>query len=333
MSGVQRCLLSCCCAAALLLVLALFSPARALQILTPADNSYLEFNQVTVAVAIENQAATAVQVSVGTKRYRKELAKGVGTRHACLFVPLERGQNRLELSVLAGATVLERKTMELYVRSAILKPYQKVPDQFRRLYFHQPAAEAACASCHRMEATLYDVTPQKPEDSPCYTCHKNKGEQRRYKHSPFAAGYCLSCHEVVKGKRKYATRKPDQQSCFVCHSAEGRHWKAQKVHHGPTAVGNCTLCHDPHASDWPALEQLHPTELCLNCHNDKKSGAHVIAGFFGKGHPVRAARNPLKQERPFSCAGCHNPHAGKTQSLLNQERENLATYCQNCHKL
>lgn len=332
MTTAQCCLRWCCAIVALLLVLLTLRPALAMQILTPADKSYLEFNQVTVTVVIDNPAATSVQVGVGAKKYVKALVKGAATRHACLFVPLERGQNRLELTVLAGGTVLERKGLELYVRSAILKPYQKPPDQFRRLYFHQPETEALCAGCHRMEATLYDVTPQKPEDSPCYTCHKNKAE-RTYKHKPFAAGYCFSCHEVVKGKRKYAVRKPDQQSCFVCHSAEGRHWKAQKVHHGPTAVGNCTLCHDPHASDWPALEQLHPTELCLNCHNDKKSGAHVIAGFFGKGHPVRAARNPLKEERPFSCAGCHNPHAGKTQSLLNQERENLARYCQNCHKL
>jgi len=332
MTRAQRCLRRCCSVVALLLVLVPLHPALAMQILTPADNSYLEFNQVTVSVVVDNPVATSVQVTVGNKRYAKELAKGGAVRHACLFVPLERGQNKLELSVLTGGTALERKGLELYVRSAVLKPYQKVPKQFRRLYFHQPAAEVLCANCHRMEATLYDITPQKPEDSTCYTCHRNKAE-RKYKHKPFAAGYCFSCHEVIKGKRKYATRKPDQQSCFVCHSAEGRHWRGQKVQHGPTAVGNCTLCHDPHSSDWPALEQMHPTELCINCHNDKKSGSHVIAGFFGKGHPVRAARNPLKEERPFSCAGCHNPHAGKTQNLLNNDYSNQASYCQTCHKL
>lgn len=319
-------------AVVLLLALAPFCPVRAMQILTPVDKSSLDYGQVTVAVAIDNPAATAVQIVAGEKRCLKELPKGGTIRHACLFVPLAYGQNRLELSVLANGKTVERKGLELYLRSAILKPYQKVPEPFRRLYFHQPAAEAACAPCHRMEATLHDITPQKAEDSPCYTCHRNKGG-RRYSHRPFAAGYCFSCHQVLQGARKYATRKPDREGCFVCHSAEGRHWKGQKVHHGPTATGNCTLCHDPHSSDWPALEQLHPTDLCINCHADKKSGAHVIAGFFGKGHPVKAPVNPLKKERPFSCAGCHNPHAGKTQNLLNQERDNLANYCQICHKL
>jgi len=138
---------------------------------------------------------------------------------------------------------------------------------------------------------LTDLKPERLEASPCYTCHKQVA-QALYRHRPVAAGACFSCHEVVQGSRKYLVKQPVQQTCFVCHNVQERNWSGMKVHHGPAAVGNCTICHDPHGSDWPSFVAMHPTDLCLNCHQDKQSGAHVIAGFFAKGHPAVTTPTP-----------------------------------------
>lgn len=306
--------------------------AEVLQIHTPANKSYLEQEQVNLVVSVTDPNAMTLQVQVGGKSYARQLMKATQKRQVCLPVLLSPGLNRIEVMVSGGGGVIERKDLTVYLRSALLKSYQVPPEGFKRYYFHEPDREAACSSCHRMEANLHDLNPKNIADSPCYTCHKHKSSSL-YTHKPVAAGACLSCHEVTQAKRKYTTRKPDKDSCFICHNVQGKLWKGQRVHHGPTAVGNCTVCHDPHGSYYPAFVKMHPTDLCLNCHHDKKTGLHVIAGFFAKGHPVRGAKNPLKKDRLFSCASCHNPHAGNNQNLLNQERENMDVYCRSCHKL
>ena len=306
--------------------------AATLTVLSPANNVYVESKQISVVLSLPNGDATTARVITGGKTYTKSVPTRAGGHQICIGVTLVNGLNLLQITASNSSGVSEKKSLSIYLRSGLSKPHQNPPAEFKRYYFHTPANEAACAACHKTEPGLYDLNPEKPEHSPCYQCHKEKGGSA-YKHRPVSSGKCFSCHEVSKGGRKYATRKPDQTTCFLCHSTQGRLWNSKKIHHGPTAVGNCTLCHDPHGSDWPSFTRLHPTDLCLNCHNDKKTGLHVIAGFFGKGHPVRAATSPLKPDRPFSCAGCHNPHAGDTQSLLNKERDKLADYCQTCHKL
>lgn len=301
-------------------------------VLSPANNSYVENEQLNIVLSIPHSDTSAVHVAVGSKTYTKTIQKGAGDNRVCLGVTLVNGLNTVEVTTDKRSGGTDKNSLVLYLRSGLSKPHQNAPPGFKRYYFHLPSNEASCVPCHKMEAGLSDLNPEKPEDSPCYQCHKSKNNGT-YKHKPASEGKCFSCHEVSKGKRKYATRKPDQATCFVCHSAQKKLWNALKVHHGPTAVGNCTLCHNPHGSDWPSYTYMHPTDLCINCHDDKKSGLHVIAGFFAKGHPVRGKSNPLKPDRPFSCAGCHNPHAGDSQSLLNRERTSNSTYCQTCHKL
>ncbi|MDD2541595.1 MAG: cytochrome c3 family protein [Desulfuromonadaceae bacterium] len=306
--------------------------ATTFTVLSPPNNTFVESKQISVVVSLPNGEATTASVITGGKTYTKSVPTRAGGHTICIGVPLANGLNFLDITTSNRFGISEKESLSLYLRSALSKSHQNPPAEFKRYYFHTPANETACAPCHKLEPSLYDLNPEKLEDSPCYQCHKDKASGV-YKHKPVSAGKCFSCHEVSRDKRKYATTKPDQTTCFLCHSTQGRLWKKKRIHHGPTAVGNCTLCHDPHGSDWPSFTRLHPTDLCLNCHNDKKTGLHVIAGFFGKGHPVKAAKSPLKPDRPFSCAGCHNPHAGDTQSLLNKERDKLEDYCQTCHKL
>ncbi len=306
--------------------------AAVITVLSPANNSYVESEQLNLVVLAPKGDAGTLQVFAGGNIYTKTALQSTGVHPVCLSVKLMNGQNTIDLLFTGRSGVVSKNRLNVYLRSGLLKPYQNPPAGYQRYYFHLPGNEEACVACHRMEAHLQDLNPVRPEDSPCYVCHRHKSGGT-YKHRPAAEGNCFSCHEVSAGRRKYDTRKPDKRICFVCHSAQDKLWKSKRVHHGPTAVGTCTLCHNPHSSDWPSFVHIHPTDLCLNCHQDKKSGLHVIAGFFGKGHPVRAASDPLRRDRPFSCAGCHNPHAGDTQNLLNSDRSNQARYCQTCHKL
>lgn len=306
--------------------------AARITVLAPAANSYVETGQLNLVLAFPDNDVASLQVAVAGQNYVGQIRQVGGAGRACLTIGLQNGLNRVEIRVVDRQGAVTIQSLPIYLRSRLSKQYQNPPPDYQRFYFHLPANEAACSACHRMEAQLTDLQPERFEASPCYVCHKQV-TQALYQHRPVAAGACFSCHEVVQGKRKYVTRQPVQQTCFVCHNVQARQWKGMKVHHGPAAVGNCVLCHDPHGSDWPSFVAMHPTDLCLNCHQDKQSGAHVIAGFFAKGHPVRAASNPLRQERPFSCAGCHNPHAGDSQNLLNRDRSSFTVYCQSCHKL
>lgn len=124
-----------------------------------------------------------------------------------------------------GVVLLSERTLLFTSDRLFLKSYQVPPEGFKRYYFHEPDREAACSSCHRMEANLHDLNPKNIADSPCYTCHKHKSSSL-YTHKPVAAGACLSCHEVTQAKRKYTTRKPDKDSCFICHNVQGKLWSA-----------------------------------------------------------------------------------------------------------
>ncbi|MBU1986936.1 MAG: hypothetical protein KJ846_06885, partial [Proteobacteria bacterium] len=243
-----------------------------------------------------------------------------------------KGMNTIELLALKQGNVVAHKEMKIFLRSDLFPKFREPPADFKRYFFHFINNEKSCAGCHEMEPTLSNLRPEKPEDSTCYACHAKKYTNNAIVHKPAAQGTCFSCHEVLAGERKYTTPKPDEKVCYPCHNAQVKEWKSKKRMHGPTAVGQCTLCHNPHGSEWPALLRMQTTDLCINCHEDKASGTHVIAGFFGKGHPVRGVKHPLKPDREFTCAGCHNPHAGNTQNLLNHDNSNMAVYCTLCHK-
>ncbi len=303
-----------------------------IRLLTPADKGVVEGDRLHLAGEVAGSGVALLAVA-GRERSQVTLRRQQGRRLFCLAVPLSPGLNSITLTATTGGgAVVAREGLTVYRRSRLLKPYQEPPAGYHPYTFHLPAAEAFCSPCHRMAPNLADLFPATPERSPCLPCHADKGHNR-YLHRPAAGGACLLCHLVGGAGGRYHTSRPDRTGCFLCHSAQERQWNGMKVHHGPTAMGDCTLCHDPHGAEWPALVRMHPTDLCVNCHDDKKSGLHVIAGFFAKGHPVKGPVNPLKKDRPFSCAGCHNPHAGDSRNLLNRERGDLNVYCQSCHTL
>lgn len=297
----------------------------------PPAGSFVENELLNVVLNVDKQNLDTIRV-IFEKNDPLEVAIRPGSNTACFGIRLYKGMNTIQIVGIKQGKSVTQKEMKVFFRSDLFPRFRVPPTGFKRYYFHFIDNEKECSSCHNMEPTLSSLRPEKPEDSPCYTCHAKKSNNA-YTHNPAAAWTCFSCHEVLRGKRKYTAPKPDQKVCYPCHNYELKNWKKKKLMHGPTAVGHCTLCHNPHGSDWPALLKMQTTDLCVNCHEDKASGAHVIAGFYGKGHPVRGVKNPFNPDQEFTCAGCHNPHAGNTQNLLHQDNSNMTVYCSFCHKM
>jgi predicted CXXCH cytochrome family protein len=298
----------------------------------PPDNSFVENEQLSIVLTVEKQVLDGIRVITGENK-STEISVRPDSANACFGVTLSKGMNTIELLGLKQGKVVARKEMKIFFRSDLFPKFRVPPADVKRYFFHLIDNEKSCAGCHDMAPSLSSLRPGKPEESPCYVCHAKKFINNVFVHNPAAQGTCFACHEVLQGERKYTTPKPNDKVCYPCHNSQVKGWKSKKLMHGPTAVGQCTLCHNPHGSEWPALLRMQTTDLCINCHEDKASGTHVIAGFFGKGHPVRGVKNPFNPDREFTCAGCHNPHAGNTQNLLNHDNSNMAVYCTLCHKM
>ncbi|MBL4901222.1 MAG: hypothetical protein JKY62_01050 [Desulfocapsa sp.] len=296
----------------------------------PPENAYVENELINMVLNVEKNIDKIRVVS--SKNKPKEISVRPGSNKACFGITLNMGMNTVDLLGLDQGKVVDRKEMKIFFRSDLFPKFREAPAGFERYFFHFIENEKSCASCHDMEPTLSSLRPATPEESPCYSCHAKKREHT-FAHYPLEKGICFSCHEVLQGNQKYIASKPDEKVCYTCHSSLIKEGKKKKIRHGPTGLGHCTLCHNPHGSEWPSLMRMHTTDLCTNCHEDKASGAHVIAGFFGKGHPVRGVKDPFNPDREFTCAGCHNPHAGDTKNLLNHDNSTMTSYCSVCHKM
>lgn len=97
---------------------------------------------------------------------------------------------------------------------------------------------------------------------------------------------CQGCHAAA-GKGDYSLPPQQDGICYECHDnkAEG------KFVHGPVAAGSCTPCHDPHGSRNAAFLRTTGRELCLACHSQNMSQAHI---------EDRGNRD---------CVACHDPHS------------------------
>ena len=63
-------------------------------------------------------------------------------------------------------------------------------------------------------------------------------------------------------------------------------------------AGQCSICHDPHGSAHPAFLVMGVRPLCVQCHAQSRSQAHID-------------KSANKQ-----CPECHNPHGSEKQYLL-----------------
>jgi predicted CXXCH cytochrome family protein len=102
--------------------------------------------------------------------------------------------------------------------------------------------------------------------------------------------------------------------------------------HGPAAAGYCTLCHDPHGSDHDAWTRKQSWQLCTTCHEEKKKGVHLFAGFvYDITHPTNKFPDPSRPGKRLSCISCHSPHSADTPALLTYGARNKFDLCKVCH--
>jgi predicted CXXCH cytochrome family protein len=110
-------------------------------------------------------------------------------------------------------------------------------------------------------------------------------------HDPVADGDCKACHPQGVGRTSPVT---EAKLCHACHDPK----TGYKRLHGPLGTGQCSICHDPHGSSKPAFLVMSVRDLCVQCHAQSRSQAHI-------------ERRSSKQ-----CPECHNPHGSDKQYLL-----------------
>jgi len=120
---------------------------------------------------------------------------------------------------------------------------------------------------------------------------KNPGPHPYRYHDPVADGDCKACHPQGVGRTSPVT---EARLCHSCHDPK----TGYKHLHGPLGAGQCTICHDPHGSGNPAFLVMSVRELCVECHAQSRSQAHID-------------KSAKKQ-----CPECHNPHGSEKQYLL-----------------
>lgn len=153
-------------------------------------------------------------------------------------------------------------------------------------------------------------------------------EPQFFAHGPYGAGQCDKCHAVTASKpfrseaagaikaapasdRKSVGPRlaaPLKELCLTCHG-DMAHTVAQAQElwmHGPVADGWCVACHSPHrAARQYMLLGKNNAELCTGCHR--------------KPDLLQTAEHQKKPE--VDCLDCHNPHLGRSASLLKAEHD------------
>ncbi len=307
----------------------------------PPDNTAMEYDILSVSLKIDLSSVDMIRVKVNGREQKSIVPDN---EYECFSLNLRPGDNKIEIEVIKDKIIIDGAVRNVFHRSDLSKLYMKVPDGFRKDYFHMTDT-SKCSECHKMEPVEYDKKPISPKSfaaenldkeqgfastSTCYSCHK-KITSRKYVHGPAAVWSCLSCHETDLEPR-YSVRKPYTATCFECHEEQKNYWDAKKYMHGPVTIGSCTICHSPHSANNPFNLFKKTWDLCTNCHAEKGSGRHVLGDSFStEGHPTRNRKDPLREGKELSCASCHEPHASNFPHLWAFDVENLFELCKKCH--
>lgn len=95
----------------------------------------------------------------------------------------------------------------------------------------------------------------------------------------------------------------------------------------PAIKKQCDICHLPHTMAGEALLRAPISELCVDCHQDRKPpGDHVVDVV-----PSMPVGNLPLDEGMMTCVTCHDPHgsAGFPKLL----RDKPGRLCSHCHKM
>ncbi|MDD5304688.1 MAG: cytochrome c3 family protein, partial [Elusimicrobia bacterium] len=190
-----------------------------------------------------------------------------------------------------------------------------------------------CAGCHDPKSepiakAHHGVSVFEGECTACHNPHASKSAKlivEGKEHVPFASRSCEMCHEKPTKEGKAGMKKMPEETCFVCHS-NFRKLGESPVVHAPFSSGDCTACHNPHVSTRGALIRKPLADICFGCHDETLKDTHPVAR-----HPTAREDkpDPRREGKPFNCASCHEPHAGKIPKLM---RGDIFTMCEECHK-
>ncbi len=223
-------------------------------------------------------------------------------------VVIGRGVNKIQ--VLNGK--LSESINVQFLPSAVLYRDRVKKGKF----FHQSDIKNFCQNCHNFDS-LKD----------CAMCHKDK-TNAKFVHGPVATLNCNQCHDK---NNFFSLIQPVSKKCLACHDDFNKKFYYFKFVHGPVGAGICTVCHNPHASNDKMLLYDTVNNLCENCHNDKKTGIHILANFNGSAHPTGGKYIKSLKEQ-LTCISCHDPHYGSTKMLFRDGTKDFLTLCVKCHK-
>ena len=194
--------------------------------------------------------------------------------------------------------------------------------------YQYPGQAEGCESCHgpgglhadsNDPADIFVPTADLGHDgaAACLDCHKT-GHTRDWETSVHAQSdvACLSCHQMHgDGTKPALLADTEEKVCLGCHLDTAA--KFQLPSHHPLREGfmTCSSCHGVHGDPFQGIAIGEPSrEACLECH------AEHAGPFVFEHSPVQedcnichdvhgtVANNLLRQNEPFLCLQCHQPH-------------------------
>jgi predicted CXXCH cytochrome family protein len=306
--------------------------ANDLVVHAPLDKTIVARHWLNLSLEIRPGAFDEIRLAVngGKPTTLREFHDG---RFVCRDdIRLAAGVNRLVLTGYRNGRLAQEQRLAVFYQARLAEENSRPPGNFRREAFHRWEKERICVVCHTLEPESGAAVKPGAGAKGCFTCHA-KVLAGRFRHEPTENDSCLLCHDRTSKQPEFSGAHAATELCAECHQDRLDDWRGRKHGHGPTSFGSCTMCHDPHAAEHPGLLRQHASDLCLTCHPEIAARPHVITISSGAGHPFRGTEPPGSTTE-FSCASCHNPHAGNTPYFLNRfDGGSLAVFCTTCHDM
>lgn len=309
------------------------TPARALEILSPADGAVVSKTTRLVIKGGDKPVVDAIMITInGEKSDLLDISAAAYRQSFRDFVFLEAGYdpgvNQLEVEGYAGGKRVAAAKAKVYLPEGVIEP----PAPFAFKPFHTAEREALCTGCHHnMNPDAKALANPVPVQNPCGSCH-GALLNAKHVHGPAGVYDCVACHDPQSRPAKYAQPDIEGRFCLECHDDVLTAARKEPFVHGPVDSGHCLACHDPHASDAPGLMRgATLNQGCLVCHEKVGTEVHAIRSVTGTSHKLEGPRNPAAPGKPFHCASCHAPHGAKTQGLLQGAAAGFS-FCSQCHK-
>jgi predicted CXXCH cytochrome family protein len=318
--------------AASTIILALVSPALALEIIYPENGAWITRSSFLIikggdqppleGMTVEINGVKSDLIEISAAEYRAAFGDML-----ILQPDFDPGSNTITVQGYAGGKKVAASTAEIYF---VADPMSPPPDKYQQSAIHTPAKEKICAPCHNMNPDKKELSSG-GQQNPCASCHKRLLD-KKHVHGPAGVWSCTYCHLSDSKPARYQARPGDAKVCIECHADNVGEYQANQFVHGPIEAGMCAICHDSHAGNQVAQLHLPINDLCLRCHEDVGKGMHVVRGVGGKGHPLKGKPDPLRGGREMTCTSCHNPHGGSSNALFQWGVTSRFSLCQKCHQ-